>query len=111
MITKAAFETQQYELTSHFLIGPCINIFDDSRRFLNGLFRFTVFARVVRIVLLQLYGEMASWLQRLDGEDLEKCYENDLDWTLMPEKLREVSICMLTFFFLKRCRFDKRPSV
>ena len=38
MITKAAFETQQYALTSHFLIGPCINIFYNSRRFLNGPF-------------------------------------------------------------------------
>ena len=58
------------------------------------------FARVVGIaigVLLQLYGEMASRLQRLDL-DLEKCYENDLDWTLLPEKLREVSICMVYFF-------------
>ena len=34
---------------------------------------------------------MVSGLQRRFGE----CYENDLDWTLLPGKLREVSICML----------------
>ena len=48
--------------------------------------------------MLQLYGEMASRLQRPDL-DLEKCYENDLDWTLLAEKLREVSICIVIFFF------------
>ena len=32
---------------------------------------------------------MASRLQRLDV-DLAKCYENDLDWNLLPDKLREV---------------------
>ena len=37
---------------------------------------------------------MASRLQRIDV-DLEKRYENDLDWTLLPGKLREVSVCML----------------
>ena len=39
---------------------------------------------------------MASRLQRLDV-DLKKCYENDMDQTLLPEKLREVSIL---FFFM-----------
>ncbi|KAM7446762.1 hypothetical protein ABFA07_004883 [Porites harrisoni] len=35
---------------------------------------------------------MAARMQRLDV-DLEKCYENDLDWTLLPENLRK--ICQL----------------
>ena len=33
---------------------------------------------------------MAVRMQRLDV-DLEKCYENDLGWTLLPENLRKVS--------------------
>ena len=37
--------------------------------------------------------DMPSPLQRLDV-DFEKCYENDEDWTLLPEKLREVSILL-----------------
>ena len=40
--------------------------------------------------------DMASRLQRLDV-DLKKCYENDVDGTLLPEKFREVSI--LFFFY------------
>ena len=73
MITKAVFEIQQLVLTSHFLIGPGLNIFDTSWRFLNGPFRFTVFARVViALGVLRTVSEvMASHLQRLDV-DLEK---------------------------------------
>ena len=39
-------------------------------------------------------------MQRLDV-DLEKCYENDLDWTLLPQNLRKVSTLLfrnLTLF-------------
>lgn len=39
---------------------------------------------------------MANRMQRLDV-DLAKCYENDLDWTLLPRKLREVSIWLTLF--------------
>ena len=44
---------------------------------------------------------MASRLQRLDV-DLQTCYESDLDWTLLPDNLREVSIrlcCLLLSLF------------
>ena len=43
---------------------------------------------------------MAARMQRLDV-DLEKCYENDLDWTLLPQNLRKVSTLLfrnLTLF-------------
>ena len=39
---------------------------------------------------------MASRLQRLDV-GLAKCYENDLDWSLLPEELREVSLWITLF--------------
>ena len=55
MFTKAAFETQQYVLTSHFLIGPRTNNSDSGRCFLNGPFRFTL-------------------LHALSGLRLEFCY-------------------------------------
>ena len=89
MITKAASETQQYVLTSYFLIGPCINIFDNSRRFLNRPFRLTVFARVVRIalgVLLQLLVKSwpvacndLTWIWRNDTKmtSIEHCYQRN----------------------------------
>ena len=48
----------------------------------SAIFSFTVFYN---------FEVMASRMQRLDV-DLAKCYENDLDWNLLPGKLREVSL-------------------
>ena len=49
---------------------------------------------------------MAARMQRLDV-DLEKCYENDLDWTLLPENLRKVS----TLLFGHLTLFSHEPLV
>ena len=44
--------------------------------------------------------DMASRLQRLDV-DLEKCYENDVDRALLPEKVREISILFFLWELIK----------
>ena len=45
---------------------------------------------------------MANRLNRLDL-DLQTCYKHDLDWSLLPEKLREVCTENICFLPLVRC--------
>lgn len=57
---------------------------------------------------------MANRLQRLDVA-LARCYENDLNWTILPEKLYEVIIWPIIFMnqtkLIIRVAFLKSPKV
>lgn len=55
---------------------------------------------------------MANRLQRLDVA-LARCYENDLNWTILPEKLYEVIIWPIIFMNqtkLSGLRFSNLPK-
>lgn len=55
---------------------------------------------------------MADRLQRLDV-DFARCYENDLNWTLLPEKLHEAIFCLILFMnrtIFSGLRFSNLPK-